>query len=130
MTQSKLGTGFRFPLLTASQGFAWVSEETAIEQSIRSILFTEPGERIARPSFGVGLRRFLFASNTVELRAQIRAAIMDGLSRDEARIQVDDVDVSTESLSPSVLRIDIRYRVLDEPGTRNLVFPFYLEGVA
>jgi len=129
MTLPKLGTGFRFPLLTASQGFAWVSNATAVEQSIRTILFTDPGERIARPDFGVGLRRFLFAPNTVELRAQIRAAIVDGLSRDEARIQLDDVDVSTESLSPTVLRIAIRYRLLEEPGARNLVFPFYLEGV-
>ena len=76
MSTQKLGTGLRFPLVTGD-GFGWISGAAAVEQSIRTILLTEPGERIARPNFGVGLRRFLFAPNSLELRTRIRAAVSD-----------------------------------------------------
>ena len=129
MTNPKLGTGLRFPLVTRD-GFGRVSGADAVEQSIRAILLTEPGERIARPTFGVGLRRYLFAPNSLELRTQIRAAVTEALARDEARIQVESVAVTTDPRAPTVLAIAIRYQILGEPGARNLVFPFYLNGGA
>lgn len=127
MSIDKLGTGLRFPLVT-SDGFGWISGAGAVEQSIRTILLTEPGERIARPNFGVGLRRYLFAPNSLELRTQIRAAVTDALARDEARIRVESVAVNTDPREATVLSIAIRYEILGEPGVQNLVFPFYLNG--
>lgn len=129
MSVDSLGRGLRFPLLTR-EGFGWVSGEGAVEQSIRAILLTEPGERIARPTYGVGLRRFLFAQNSLELRTQIRQAVSEALERDEARIRVEAVAVTSDAREPTVLRIAIRYAILDQPGVRNLVFPFYLTGGA
>ncbi|HMX23879.1 MAG TPA: GPW/gp25 family protein [Accumulibacter sp.] len=129
MSVDSLGRGLRFPLLTG-EGFGWVSGEAAVEQSIRAILLTEPGERIARPSYGVGLRRFLFAQNSLELRTQIRQAVVEALERDEPRIRVETVAVESDAREPTVLRIAIRYAILDQPGVRNLVFPFYLTGGA
>ena len=127
MSIDKLGTGLRFPLVTGD-GFGWISGAGAVEQSIRTILLTEPGERIARPNFGVGLRRYLFAPNSLELRTQIRAAVTDALVRDEARIRVESVAVNTDPREATVLSIAIRYEILGEPGVQNLVFPFYLNG--
>ncbi len=127
MSIDKLGTGLRFPLVTGD-GFGWISGAGAVEQSIRTILLTEPGERIARPNFGVGLRRYLFAPNSLELRTQIRTAVTDALARDEARIRVESVAVNTDPREATVLSIAIRYEILGEPGVQNLVFPFYLNG--
>lgn len=129
MNGDRLGTGLRFPLVTRD-GFGWVAGAQAVEQSIRSILLTEPGERIARPTFGAGLRRFLFAPDGLELRTRIRTAVSEALERDEARIHVESVAVDTDPREPTVLRIAIRYQILGEPGARNLVFPFYLNGGA
>lgn len=129
MSRDRLGRGLRFPLVTAD-GFGWVCGVAAVEQSIRAILLTEPGERIARPNYGAGLRRFLFAPNGLELRTRIRAEVAAALERDEPRIRLESVGVTTDPLEPTVLRIAIRYEVLGEPGARNLVFPFYLSGGA
>lgn len=129
MNGDRLGTGLRFPLVTRD-GFGWVAGAQAVEQSIRSILLTEPGERIARPTFCAGLRRFLFAPDGLELRTRIRAAVSEALERDEARIRVESVAVDTDPREATVLRIAIRYQILGEPGARNLVFPFYLNGGA
>lgn len=121
--------GLRFPLVTAD-GFGWVRGEDVVEQAIRAILLTEPGERIARPTFGVGLRRFLFAPNSLELRTRIRAAITEALERDEPRIRLEEVAVSTDPQLPTVLRIGIRYALRARPDTRTLELPFALEGGA
>lgn len=129
MSTDKLGRGLRFPLVTRD-GFGRVEGAAAVEQSIRAILLTEPGERIARPNFGVGLRRFLFAPNSLELRTQIRAAVTEALARDEARIRLEAVSVETDPREATVLRIALRYEILGEPGAHNLVFPFYLNGGA
>ena len=67
----RLGTGFGFPLLEG-RGFRWVSGAEAVEQSLRQLLLTEPGERLGRPSYGCGLRRFLDAPNSVATRTLIR----------------------------------------------------------
>ncbi len=129
MSDEALGRGLRFPLLTR-EGFGWVAGAAAVEQSIRAILLTEPGERIARPTYGVGLRRFLFAPNSLELRTRIRLAVSEALERDEPRIRLEAVAVTTDAREPTVLRIGIRYEILGQPRARNLVFPFYLTGGA
>lgn len=129
MNIATLGRGLRFPLVTAS-GFGWVSGPDAVEQSIRAILSTEPGERIARPNYGAGLRRFLFQPNSLELRTRVRATVSEALERDEPRLRLDEVAVTTDPREPTVLRIAIRWRIPGEPSARNLVFPFYLTGDA
>jgi len=123
---SRLGKGLRFPPLLPPR-FEWVNEVEAVEQAIRTILLTEPGERIRRPDFGVGLRRWLFAGNTLEQRTQIARAIEQALERHEPRIRLLEVDVGSDPLQPFVLTIAIQYEIRALPGPRNLVFPFHLQ---
>jgi hypothetical protein len=125
-TANKLGTGLRFPLVTA-QGWNWVSGLDAVDQAVRAVLLTEPGERIGRPQFGVGLQRFLFQPNSLETRTQIRQAIQDALPRDETRIVLQDVQVTSNTGEPTLVRIAILYQVPPDPGPRSLIYPLYLD---
>ncbi|PVM88440.1 hypothetical protein DDF62_14695 [Caulobacter radicis] len=126
---NRLGVGLRFPPVTG-QGWGWVAGVDAVDQAVRAVLLTEPGERIGRPVFGAGLRRFLFQPNSLETRAQIQKAVADALSRDEGRIRLEDVRVAADPREPTLLRIDVRYRVPPDPGPRSLVYPFYLDAGA
>lgn len=119
------GRGVRLPLV-GDLGWRWVEAEEAVEQALRAILLTEPGERFGRPGFGVGLRAFLFAQNSVATRSAIREAIREAVERLEHRISLDEVLVETDALVPSLLHIDLRYRLRDRPGPRNLVVGFDL----
>ena len=38
----------------------------AIQQNLKNLVLTSPGERIMDPDFGVGMRRFLFEQNVIE----------------------------------------------------------------
>ena len=120
------GTGLRLPLVVLP-GFDWVSGGDAVAQALRSLLLTEPGERIGRPGYGVGLRRFLFAPNGLATRATIRQAVIEAIQRDEPRVDLDEVIVEADAAEPTLLRIEIRYRLAGEPGPRSFVFPFYLD---
>ncbi|MFN9624273.1 MAG: GPW/gp25 family protein [Cyanobacteriota bacterium] len=122
---SRLGQGWRFPPLLPP-GFDWVRDADAVEQAIRILLITEPGERLRRPDYGVGLRRWLFSTNTAELRTQITRAIEEAIARHEPRIQLLEVAVTSDPAQPTLLRIALSYEIRAVPGPRNLVFPFDL----
>ena len=126
LRQRRIGTGLRLPLVR-EPGFGWVDGDQLIAQSLRAILLTEPGERIGRPTFGVGLRRWLFAPNTLATRAAIRQQIVDAVARDEPRVRLDAVEITPDPLQPTLLRIELHYQIKDDPGPRNLVLPFYLD---
>jgi phage baseplate assembly protein W len=120
------GKGFAFPLVPGP-GFSWISGADAVAQALRTLLYTEPGERLGRPTYGVGLRRFLFSPNSVATRSQISQAVADGIARDEPRVKLDGVDVVPDATEPTLVRIRIRYRLATTPSPQNLVFPFYLD---
>jgi len=72
-----------FPLLPVPNGdgrLAWPSLEVSVQDAVRIILSTRPGEQLMRPHFGSGLDRFLFEPDSVETRRRIREAVQDGLA--------------------------------------------------
>ena len=64
-----------------------------VKQNVKNVLLTSPGERIMIPSFGVGLRKFLF-ENTLEAGA-------------EAELQ-NNIAFQFERYLPSVILLDIK----------------------
>jgi phage baseplate assembly protein W len=122
-----LGKGWNFPVepgLTRSLDYAEGPEKVA--QSIRIIIDTEPGERIMRPSFGCGLRRYLMRPNTSATRALIHHDVEFGLAAFEPRIRVTDLAVDPGD-DPALVLIRIAYVHVRDNRPGNLVFPFYLE---
>src|SRR5215831_10979930 len=57
------------------------SYDAHVEQMIRQVLLTAPGERVNIPDFGCGLRRLLFAPNSTALAATAQLLIRQSLSR-------------------------------------------------
>lgn len=89
-----------------------------IEQMMRQVLLTAPGERINRPDFGCGLRRIVFAPNS-ELSAHLlKITIYQSLTKWLGdRIKVEDVSVSS---SEETLAIHIVYSLRVRGGRRFL----------
>jgi uncharacterized protein len=60
-------TSIRYPVaIDATLGRLEQEERYAahVEQLIKQVLFTSPGERINRPDFGCGIKRLVFAPNS------------------------------------------------------------------
>ena len=103
-----------------------VSREREIEEAIRLILGTSPGERPMRPEFGCRIHEYVFASADGSTANAIAAEVRAALERWEPRIDVDDVAVTFDARDDTTLYIDIRYAIKATNDRRNLVFPFYV----
>jgi Bacteriophage baseplate protein W len=66
-----------------------------VEQMIRQVLLTSPGERANLPDFGCGLRQLLFAPNSDALQATTQLLVQQSLTRWLAgQIEVKNVSVT------------------------------------
>lgn len=86
--------------------------EESVQQAIKVILRTTPGEQLMHPDFGAGLERMLHEPNTLETRRQIRDLLADSLGRWEPRALIDRIDVEEVPGAPADLRVEIAYRLL------------------
>jgi hypothetical protein len=87
------------------------SLDLSVEESIRVILSTRPGEQLMRPDFGAGLDRFLHEPDSIVVRRRIHDAVRESLVRWEPRITVDDVEVDGDPDDPGLIRVRIAYRL-------------------
>jgi phage baseplate assembly protein W len=127
MNEEFIGRGWAFPLRTdATGGIALVSREREIEEAIRLILGTSPGERPMRPEFGCRIHDFVFGTADGTTANDVGVEVRRSLSRWEPRIEVHDVVVTFDALDQTVLYIDVRYSIRHTNDRRNLVFPFYV----
>jgi uncharacterized protein len=121
-----IGTGWAFPLGFEPSGtIATATGEDKIEQAMRLILSTYPGERPMRPQWGSTLRDNVFGGTGSENIAAITHEVERSLEYWEPRAIVKDVIVYPDSGRDGLLYIDIRYTVRGTNSPRNLVFPFY-----
>lgn len=123
----RLGAGYAFPPLPASPpgSLEWLWGPPLVRQSILLILETEPGERVMRPDFGCGLRRFLMEPNTPSTRAGIEREIRAALTAWEPRIRLTDVTVATTD-DPSTVLVSIRYLHVRDHAPALVQVPFSL----
>lgn len=71
-----------YPLRFDGKGStATTTEELHIRHLIEQVLFTTPGERVNRPSFGSGLLQMLFAPNRFELAAASQFLVQSSLQQ-------------------------------------------------
>jgi hypothetical protein len=126
VSDSFIGRGWGFPLRTdASGGIALVSDDREIEEAMRLVLGTAPGERPMRPEFGCRIHHHVFASADATTAGLIESDVRSALKRWEPRIDVTDVEVGFDAERPGVVYIDVAYRIRSTNDRRNLVFPFY-----
>ena len=126
MTHDFVGAGWAFPLgVDARGGIALARRDQELEQAMRLILATYPGERPMRPEFGSKIRDYVFRSATIDTAAELSNEVQQALLRWEPRVVVELVNVTVDEDDRSRLYIDISYTVKGTNDRRNLVFPFY-----
>ena len=143
-----IGVGWRFPVgVDPKTGrIALAYHERDVEEAIRIILATSPGERVMRPRFGSDLAEAVFADNSATTAVRVEEYVREALTFWEPRIEVIAVTIiygrdSAARLLPfdpetayrlmsspdtdATMLIDIRYRIRATNDERNLVYPFY-----
>jgi uncharacterized protein len=122
-----LGQGWAFPLqIDPRGGFALARGPRDIEQAIRIILETMPGERVMRPEFGCRVKELLFAPRNASTRGELVSIVEAALARWEPRIEVQSVDVNDDPSNDGAWLVEIRYTIKDTHDTRSIVYPFFI----
>jgi len=124
---SFVGRGFTWPLrVDASGSIALTDGSGDLDDAIRVVLLTAPGERLMRPEFGCRIWDLLFEPVTANLLGLVDRAVRDALAQWEPRIEVLDVTPRQDDDDPGLVLIDLTYRVKATNDRRNLVHPFYV----
>jgi phage baseplate assembly protein W len=129
--QGFIGAGWAFTPgrgtgVNGEGGIALSKGDYDIAKSIYLILSTAPGERVMRPEFGCGIHDLVFASPGPQLFGLVAYHVTQALGRWEPRIELQNVEVTTDKFMPEKLLVDITYTVRQTNNERNLVYPFYV----
>jgi len=94
----------RFPFQIDHRGRTAVcSRDQHITDMIEELLFTSPGERVNRPTFGSGLMQLVFQPNSDQLAATIQFLVQGSLQQWLGYlIEINDVEVQNVDSSLSV----------------------------
>lgn len=90
-----------------------------VDQLIRQLLLTSPGERVCLPEFGCGLRRLVFAPQSDALVATVRIQVQQAIARWLSdQVNLDDVTVLSganpaSGLDEGALLITVSYTLVD-----------------
>ena len=93
-----------------------------VDQMIRQVLLTSPGERTDLPEFGCGLRQLLFAPNSDAVQATTQLIVRRSLDRWLAgQIEVKDVQVSSgEGGDYSQILVQIAYVLIETQSKQTI----------
>lgn len=102
----------RFPFRMTREGAASSTRPEHIREQIMQVIFTSPGERVFRPEFGFGARRYVFAPNALplweELRNRLQGSLTEALAG-EVDPKTIRVEVGAPHDQPELLLVRISY---------------------
>lgn len=129
MDDALVGRGWTFPVgVSGSGGISLSAGHDDLEQAIRIVLGTAPGERPMRPDFGCRIHELVFAPAIGETIGLARHYVEEALGWWEPRIDVVEVGVEADTVANGGARlwVSIQYQVRATKDERTLVYPFYL----
>lgn len=110
-------TDYQYPFRIdpASGQAAQTPYDAHVEQMIRQVLLTAPGERADLPEFGCGIRQLIFAPHSDALNATTQILVQQALNRWlGSQIQVQKITVGpSDQGDQSQLLIEIDYILIE-----------------
>lgn len=120
-----LGRGWSFPPQITDGGARMSAYEQDIEESLRVLFSTSPGERVNRFDYGCPLRRYAFEPMDTGTVVRMRNDIARAVTLFEPRITLEDVSFE-EHAEEGLLLIKLTYTIVRTNNRNNMVYPFYL----
>jgi phage baseplate assembly protein W len=104
------GRGWAFPpAFTLDEGVVMAEGVDDVQQSLRILFSTEPGERIMRENYGCALYDVMFENVNSSLTGEIETRILDAVLRYEPRANPTEIRVYQSSETSSKISIEVRY---------------------
>jgi phage baseplate assembly protein W len=122
------GVGLQQPFkINPSTGkTGWVSGVDNIEQSIRAILSTKPGERLYHKDFGVDLSALIFEPQSSATLKSVEEKIISGRMQFQTMIIVDSVGFELNA-TEGLINVDVSFTIRTTNTRGNYVYPYYIK---
>jgi uncharacterized protein len=116
---------FPFRIDPASQQTAQAGYAAHVDQMVRQLLLTNPGERVNLPQFGCGLRSLVFGPNTDALVASVKLRVIQGLTQWLGGVvNVVEVNVAggtgTALPEPGTLEVSVTYTLVETQANQTV----------
>jgi len=104
-----------------------------VNQNLKMLLLTSPGERIMDPHFGVGMRRYIFEQDHPSIYANISAKIHKQVKKYLPYIEIEDLDFQSQGMGnieipANTLKLRIIFNI--KPLNRTSSLDLMLDGNA
>lgn len=116
--------GYNYPFLTPDTVLPSQSGLRIIKNDLKQLLLTSPGERVMRPNFGTGLRRFTFQQLDNQSINEIRNEIEQAIQIYEKRVRLIDI-LFAASPDDSMIQISVLTRLTADPNQQLSVEIFF-----
>ena len=108
-----MALSIQFPMILGKFGFASYADDqtiSAINQNLKMLLLTNPGEYVMDINFGAGLYKFLFEMSNSDTQGQISQRINSQVSTYMPYVVISSIDYDSTEVDNGALGIGIRYK--------------------
>lgn len=125
--QGFLGVGWSFPpkFDKYSKSVVMDQGEADIENSIRIILGTYPGERLMKPKFGCTVKRMNFENIDKGNVTNIQEIVGNSLLLYEPRVKFESIEIISQDEQEGLIVLQLNYSIISTNTRHNIVFPYY-----
>lgn len=96
--------------LTPSGGVAAVSAPgDMVQQHLKSLVSTNPGERLMRPTYGVPLSSYVFGLSADQVSPLVSNDISRAIQQWEPAVNLQNVQLQTSDIAEGLVSVDVQY---------------------
>tara|TARA_R110000824_G_scaffold116874_1_gene268606 strand:+ start:236 stop:643 length:408 start_codon:yes stop_codon:yes gene_type:complete len=106
----RVAIGVNIPFSTPGVFQPNYQTKDAIKNNLINYFLTNPGERIENPSFGAGLRQYIFTQINSENFDTIESDIQEKINQNFDNIEVEDIEV-LKSVNENTIQVNITYSI-------------------
>lgn len=96
----------------------------AVKLAVRNIVLTNKYERLRKPTFGVGIRDYLFENFSPELKTNLETMIKDQIETYEPRAKIEKIEI-IETPEQNALEVSILFYCIMSQSSERLDITLY-----
>jgi uncharacterized protein len=111
--------GINYPFSGGTQNVLTRQSGTRlVKNDILQLLYTNPGERVYRPDYGVGITMYAFDMNDDATMADLQTRIRNQMAQYETRVSIDSLDIQKDANNANQMKVMMVCSLIQYPDEK------------